>query len=76
MSTSRVPTTRRICIWSYARGTPFKPWPGGDVLGATGLDKRVVRLFWAVQDLVRRATGRKGGWRWVGDRCATDPPAL
>ncbi len=66
--------TRRIAIWSYARGTPFKPWAGGDVIGATGLDKRVVRLFWAAQDVLKRARGKTGGWGWVGERCATDAP--
>lgn len=66
--------TRRIAIWSYARSTPFKPWPGGDVIGAMGLDKRAVRVFWAVQDGVKKARGRQGGWGWVGERCATDPP--
>ena len=66
--------TRRIAIWSYARSNPFKPWPGGDVMGTLGLDKRAVRLFWAVQDAVKRARGRTGGWGWVGERCATDPP--
>ena len=68
--------TRRIAIWSYARGTPFKPWPGGDILGATGLDKRAVRLFWAMQDALRKARGRTGGWGWVGLRKATDAPSL
>ena len=66
--------TRRIAIWSYARSTPFKPWPGGDFIGALGLDKRAVRLFWAVQDMVKRARGKTGGWGWVGKRCATDAP--
>jgi hypothetical protein len=66
--------TRRIAIWSYARSSPFKPWPGGDVMGATGLDKRAVRLFWTMQDAMGRARGQQGGWAWVGERCATDAP--
>ncbi|RVT90016.1 phytanoyl-CoA dioxygenase [Rhodovarius crocodyli] len=66
--------TRRIAIWSYARGNPFRPWAGGDVLGATGLDKRAVRLFWSAQDALKRARGKTGGWRWVGERSPVDPP--
>jgi len=68
--------TRRVSIWAYARGNPFKPWPGGDLLAATGLDKRVIRGFWAAQDAVKRVTGARGGWRWVGERGPLDPPAL
>jgi hypothetical protein len=68
--------TRRVSIWAYARGNPFKPWPGGDVLSATGLDKRVIRGFWAAQDMVKRMSGATGGWRWVGERGPLDPPSL
>jgi hypothetical protein len=68
--------TRRVSIWAYARGNPFKPWTGGDVLSATGLDKRVIRGFWAAQDLLGRLSGRQSGWRWVGPRGPLDPPAL
>jgi hypothetical protein len=33
-----------------------------------------VRLFWAMQDAMRRARGQQGGWAWVGERFATDAP--
>jgi Phytanoyl-CoA dioxygenase (PhyH) len=66
--------TRRIAIWSYARGSPFLPWAGGDVIGATGLHQRAVRLYWAMQDLLKRARGKHGGWGWVGERNVKDPP--
>jgi hypothetical protein len=33
-------------------------------------------VFWFVQDLVKRMTGAKGGWRWVGLRMPATPPFL
>lgn len=67
--------TRRIAIWSYARGSPFQPWVGGDLIAATGLHQRAARLYWAAQDALKRARGKQGGWGWVGERNPQDPPS-
>ena len=64
----------RIAIWAYGRGSPFLPWPGGlPPLPGRG---QAVRAFWAAQDLLGRLTGRRGGWRWVGERSPATPPAV
>ncbi|MDO9708464.1 phytanoyl-CoA dioxygenase family protein [Paracraurococcus lichenis] len=62
----------RIAIWAYGRGSPFWPWPGGlPPLPGRG---HAVRAFWALQDMARRLTRRRGGWRWVGERTPAMPP--
>ena len=67
-------TACRIAIWAYGRGSPFRPWPGA-LLPALPGRGHAVRGFWAAQDLLRRLTGRQGGWRWVGERSPATPPA-
>lgn len=63
---------RRIAIWSYARPSPFLPWPG---LGLGAPWQGVAaRLLWALQDALARH-GDGGGWRWVGRRDPAAPPA-
>ncbi|MDN3567944.1 phytanoyl-CoA dioxygenase [Paeniroseomonas aquatica] len=63
----------RIAIWGYARGWPFQPWAG---IGRGLRSGRVVRGFWAAQDLLARLGGRGNGWGWVGDRSPAAPPRL
>ncbi|MDB5372385.1 MAG: hypothetical protein JWP04_1027 [Belnapia sp.] len=70
-------TACRIAIWAYARGSPFQPWTGlGAADSADGKLRggRLVRLFWAAQDLLGRVTGQRNGWRWVGVRSPATPP--
>ena len=64
----------RIAIWAYGRGSPFRPWPGGQLPPLPGRG-HAVRAFWAAQDALGRLTRRRGGWHWVGERSPATPPA-
>ena len=61
----------RIAIWAYGRGSPFRWWAGPRRHRRPG---RRVRAFWAAQDVLARLTGRRDGWRWVGERTPATPP--
>lgn len=73
----RAPTeqaTVRVAIWAYARGNPFLPWAGGDLLGLSPLHDRVLRLYWTLADRLRRGRPLSLGWAWVGHRTPLAEP--
>jgi hypothetical protein len=64
----------RISIWGYARSNPFVPWTMGSPLDLPVLRDHAIRLFWRLQDAVKKLRGKQGGWRWVGLRRPATPP--